>query len=407
MHHFIKLCAGIFSVLIMVNWDYLTDSQNKSTVSVERDIVQKNSANQLSEKFNFKFHEIGTFQDRMGATALVDLDKDGDLDYVFGRFGDMYWYEYISPSEWILHEIGKGAKTDVGGVPLDVNRDGMIDFVVGDSWYENTGNPKTEQFIVHHKGMLSKAHDVIAVDIDNDGIKDIVAVSNAPEDPVLVWYKMPEDYKADWKPFIIGEGIHGGIGPHGYGDLNNNGNIDIVRGNSWFENVDGKGTQWLEHKTLLPPGGSRTGPFGLALKTWVYDIDKNGMVDVVQAEADTENGRVFWWENINHGERFVFHLISGENTNQDTHSLVLADFDDNGNMDILSGGGPLSQGKHKLFIWENMNGDGSSWKEHLILEGYRSHETVAGDVTGDGLVDIVSKPWRGGLHYFLENKGIE
>src|SRR5690606_37693369 len=72
-------------------------------------------------KFNFKLHKIDEFRDRMGATALVDLDKDGDLDYVFGRFGEMYWYEHISPSQWILHEIGKGANTDVGGIPLDVN----------------------------------------------------------------------------------------------------------------------------------------------------------------------------------------------------------------------------------------------------------------------------------------------
>jgi hypothetical protein len=169
--------------------------------------------------------------------------------------------------------------------------------------------------------------------------------------------------------------------------------------------VDGKGTQWEEHKNLSPPGGSRPGPFGLALKTWVYDINKDGMPDVLQAEADTENGRVFWWENVSHGKRFIFHLISDENTNQDTHSLVLADFDGNVTMDIVSGGGPLTTGTHKLSLWENVNGDGSDWKEHVILEGYRSHETVAADVNGDGLIDIVSKPWRGGLHYFLENKG--
>ena len=125
----------------------------------------------------------------------------------------------------------------------------------------------------------------------------------------------------------------------------------------------------------------------------------------MQAEADTENGRVFWWENVNHGEQFVFHLISGENTHQDLHSLVLADFDGDGSMDIVSGGGPLTTETHKLFLWENVNGDGSAWYEHVLLEGYRSHETVAADVNGDGLVDIVSKPWRGGLHYFLENKG--
>ena len=99
-------------------------------------------AHSTGQKMNFELHEIGEFIDRMGQTSLVDVDNDNDLDWVFGRFGDMYWYEYKSADEWELHEIGKGARTDVGGWPADINQDGMIDFVVGDSWYENTGNPR-------------------------------------------------------------------------------------------------------------------------------------------------------------------------------------------------------------------------------------------------------------------------
>ncbi|MCK5279851.1 MAG: VCBS repeat-containing protein, partial [Cyclobacteriaceae bacterium] len=135
---------------------------------------------------NFEYHEIGEFSYRMGETSLVDVDNDNDLDWVFGSFGEMYWYEYISPTDWKLHEIGKGAKTDVGGCPIDVNHDGWIDFVVGDSWYENTGKPQNENFILHKKNMIG-THDNVAVDIDGDGIKDIVSLSNHPDHPVLAW----------------------------------------------------------------------------------------------------------------------------------------------------------------------------------------------------------------------------
>jgi len=105
----------------------------------------------------------------MGQTSLVDVDNDNDLDWVFGRAGEMYWYEYISPTDWKLHEIGNGAKTDVGGCSVDLNHDGWIDFIVGDSWYENTGNLKKENFILHKKNMIN-VHDNVVVDIDGDGI---------------------------------------------------------------------------------------------------------------------------------------------------------------------------------------------------------------------------------------------
>ena len=107
------------------------------------------------QKMKFELHEIGEFRDRMGQTSLVDVDNDNDLDWVFGRFGEMYWYEYISPDKWELHEMGKGARTDVGGSPADINQDGWMDFVVGDSWYENTGKPRSESFVLHRKNMIS------------------------------------------------------------------------------------------------------------------------------------------------------------------------------------------------------------------------------------------------------------
>ncbi len=359
----------------------------------------------FGQTFKFEVHKLGDYGFNFGATALVDVNKNGNLDYVYGQRGTMYWMEYISPSEWKLRTIGTGARTDVGGVPHDVNGDGWIDFVVGDSWFENTGNPEKEEFILHRKNMIG-THDNIIVDVDGDGIEDVVSISNDSEHPVLAWYKIPEDYSKNWDYTKIGIGIHGGIGPRGYGDLNNNGHNDIVRGDVWFENVEGDGKTWKEHK-LTPPGGNRPDRFGLALKTWVVDMNNDGMLDIVQAEADTPDGRVFWWENVNNGESFKFHLISANSTDQDFHSLAVADFNGNGFLDVASGGGPLTPGTKKFFIWENVKGDASQWKEHLILEGYEVHEIVAEDVDGDGDIDIFSKPWKPGMHIYFENKQVK
>src|SRR5690554_181292 len=359
----------------------------------------------FSQAPKFEVHILGDYGYNLGATALVDVDRDGKLDFVYGQRGTMYWMKYKSPKEWELHTAGTGARTDLGGVPHDVNGDGWIDFVVGDSWFENTGNPEKEEFILHRKNMIG-SHDNVIVDIDGDGIKDVVSVSNSGEHNVTAWYKIPEDISQNWDYTRIGDGIHGGVAPYGYGDLNNNGHMDIVRGNVWFENVEGDGKTWKEHK-LVPPGGNRPDRFGLAIKTWVIDMNNDGMPDIVQAEADTQNGRVFWWENKDNGAEFVFHLVSADSTGQDFHSLAIADFNNDGYPDIASGGGPLTPETRKLFIWQNVKGDGSEWEEHLILSGYEVHEFVAADVDGDGDNDIFSKPWKPGQHIYLENKLVD
>lgn len=358
-----------------------------------------------AQNFNFELHEIGRHGELMGQTALIDLDKDGDLDWVYGLRGELFWYEFQDADHWLHHKLGSGAKTDVGGCPIDINQDGWVDFMVGNAWYENTGNPQKDGFELHPGIGTLTAHDNVAVDIDGDSKLDILAVSNDPGQKLLMWYKTDTVPNKKWEAIQIGEGIHGGIGPKGYGDLDGDGDMDVVRGNAWFENGDGKGGRWAAHQTLIPSGGNRPDKYGLALKSWVIDLDKDGDLDVIEAEADTQNGRIFWFENTDNAQEWIYRGISKEQTGQDFHSLAVADFDNDGDMDIFSGGGPLSSNEIEMYIWENKNSDGSLWVEHLLYTGKMCHEAVAADVDGDGDFDICTKPWNGdNLHLFLENK---
>jgi hypothetical protein len=368
-------------------------------------VMATSASGALGGEMKFARHEIGRAGDKMGQTSLVDVDKDGDLDWVVGcQKGAVWWFEHRGPDEWVRHSVGEKVLTDVGGTALDVDGDGWVDQVSGGTWFRNTGKPREEAFERFENGAITNSHDNVAADVDGDGRTDIVMISDKSG---VFWYTIPADPKAKWTSHTIGPGVHGGVGPRGVADLDGDGDADIVRSTGWFENVGGKGAEWRWHENIA---GGHPGRYPDCTKSWVMDVDGDGDADIIMVDADIEagKGRVHWFENADgKGGRWDRHAVA--DSKGDLHSLAVADFDGDGDMDIFSGEGPLGGagpgGKHRWYVWENVDGKGGRWTEHVVLEGDRCHEAVAADVDGDGDIDICSKPWNGDLHIYLENTG--
>jgi len=348
----------------------------------------------------FRIHEIGRpGGNGFGQTAAVDVDRDGDLDFISGRqFGDVFWFENLGAGKWAQHAIGEKARTDVGGVAFDVDGDGWVDQVSGGTWFRNPGNPRTARWQRFENGG-TPTHDNLAADIDGDGRLDLVSILDKAG---VFWYAIPRDPTGRWAEHrILGvtdPPCHGGIA---VGDIDGDGDIDVARLDRWLENSDGKGQKWTEHRTF---DFGKVGPWGIQTRARLVDVDRDGDLDLVQAEGDVLDGRVAWFENLRgDGRKWTRHLIKSPGHNQDFHSLCVADFDNDGDVDIFSGGGPLTKGEHLWFLWENADGRGGRWREHVVQRGVRTHESVCGDVDGDGDVDILTKPWRGDLHVYVEN----
>jgi hypothetical protein len=371
-------------------------------------------------EFRFKHH----FIDRdllgrdYGQTSLVDVDKDGDLDFITGGKDPqkhVFWFEYQGPDRWVRHALGENHPSDVGGRALDVDGDGWVDHVSGGVWYRNGGDPRNQPFerIVFDKD-LSAVHDVVIADLDGDGRPDVLTMSDRNN---LRWYRIPvNDPRQPWERHDIGPGVHAGVAA---GDIDGDGDLDVARSNRWFENADGRGTKWVEHPI---PFGNPNQPFPLATRCVIVDVNRDGHNDLAMTENEIRAGHIAWLENAGgKGLDWKVHELPAADPapRGAYHSLAVADFDGDGDVDVFTVEMEHIAGARqpRWFIWENADGKGRQFVERVILDaGLGGHEAVAADVDGDGDIDLAAKLWNprrdnanGGRNHadYLENLAVQ
>ncbi len=333
-----------------------------------------------------------------GLTALIDIDKDGDLDFVLGgrpfQPSQLYWFEFQSADRWVKHLVGTNYLSDVGLAPLDVDRDGWVDLVCSGVWYRNTGKPRDHPFErIVFDSHAGGAHDILVADIDHDGKPDIIMQmgDSHTELNALCWYSIPADPKQLWTRHQIGSPVHGAITPCGVVDLDGDGDLDVIRADTWFENGDGKGLEWVAHRNI-PTG--RTGPFGICVRTAVMDLDGDGKAEIVIADADIEDSKVVVLKNPDgRGDRWETFQLPQSFTYGSLHALAVADMNGDGKPDIISNEQeellPAGRENPRWVIWENL-GD-LKFREHIIFDSkLGGHELQIGDVDRDMWKTLIS-----------------
>ena len=329
----------------------------------------------------------------VGMSVAADFDNDGFVDLFSWSSMKLLRNDGGKKfSEFPLPELPKTVSR--GACWGDFNGDGFVDLFVGGYEDWNAGitwpfllliNEKGKSFRVARSESKLRARGVTACDFDQDGDIDVY-VSNYRLQPNLLWQNdgkgQLNEVASTFGVVATKSGFGGGhsVGAV-WGDFNNDGFIDLFAGN--FAHVDARGDQpksrflqnlgtdgQFKFKDLGPSGVHYQESYATPSAA---DYDNDGNLDLFfttvygTASFGRRNNPVLFRNDGN----FKVTDVTGQAKLAGlppTYQAAWADFDNDGDMDLLSGG--------KLFANQH---SGNSWLK-IKLEG--NGETINRSAVG-------------------------
>ncbi len=329
------------------------------------------------------------------ADYAIQTDWSGG-DGIYGPvldWGNMYYTArdigpYSNPSDLVLlpleHTVDGDFNNAKSVYSADVNGDGYMD-VLGAAtnaaditWWENMDGSGISWMEHTVAGDFAGASSVYSADVNGDGYLDVLGAASDAHD--ITWWENMDGSGTSWTEHTIDGDFNRAKSVYST-DVNGDGHMDVLGAASgpdeitWWENMDGSGTSWTEHTV--------DGDFLGAWSVYSADVNGDGYMDVLGAARDGDD--ITWWENMDgSGTSWTEHTVDG-NFNG-AYSVYSADINGDGYMDILG----AACFDDEITWWENMDGSGTSWTEHIVEVDFDWAASVySTDVNGDGYMDVL------------------
>lgn len=342
----------------------------------------------------------------MGHRQVVDVDMDGKNDIVAVKHSAqqnrLIWYRYPDWKEHLICDIGAFKDyNDYRSCDMrlaDIDQDGDMDLVgrIGrikdningvNCWFENPG-PKgvlERQWKRHDIVASHYAKDIVVTDLNRDGKQDVVfrtensklviAIQKAAD----VWSSRVIDV-----PRLDGTDV---------GDLDRDGDPDIIINGMWLETPsDPLKGEWIKRdfddKWYVQRTGGKGAWYDNNSKVVVQDMDLDGLLDIIIVNSENRGYPVSWYKapvDVKTGS-WKEHVIGYMDK---SHSLNVADFDNDGDLDVMAGEMPNKpeEAPFPIVIFIN-EGDSRHWFEQKLAD-WGNYSASSGDIDNDSDMDII------------------
>jgi len=351
----------------------------------------------------------GTSTQQTGC-IVADLDKDGINDFVlsFRQVAPaLVWYRRNNAkNKWDRYVIDNEFLTvEAGGAVLDIDGDGYPDLVFGADWqggdvwwWRNPGPPydpnkSWERHLIKHGG-AHQHHDQIFGDFKGTGKPQLAFWNQGAKKLFLADIPPDPRHAGTWPMTEIFSGPAGeGRGWYAEGvaaiDIDGDGTIDLLAGNYWFKHV--KGNEFKPIKIADFGGRIAAGK-----------LIKGAKYPQVVINSGDGVGPLKWYDckgDPQNPADWIGHDLAGRDVIHG-HSLQIADIDGDGNLDIFAA--EMAKWTESKKEPDNPNakawiffGDGKGhFRKEEFAAGIGFHEARVADLTGDGRMDILDKPYN-------------
>lgn len=262
------------------------------------------------------------------------------------------------------------------------------------AWYENMdghGNFRIQEIIID---TADGARSVFTADLDGDGDQDVLSASSY--DDKIAWYENTDGSGTFGVQQVISVDANGPFSVHSC-DIDGDGDMDVLSASTnddkiaWYENTDGAGT--FGPQQIISTDAS------YAIYVSSADIDGDGDMDVLSAPYYAD--KIEWYENTDGNGTFIKREITG--VAEGAKSVFACDIDEDGDMDVLS----ASDYDDKIAWYKNTDGAGTFSSQRVISTTADGASSVyAGDIDGDGDMDVISASTEDGNITWYENYNV-